>query len=497
MPNEYTPFPFQATGVDWLRSQRTNGYGFTAEPLTGLLGDEMGLGKTAQALLALKPEVIKGKRFLLLVPGATLPQWQRNWDRWILDCEPDEFGADGLYALRGSESSIPKGFSCIASHSMMAKAKFVEACIAANFDGCIIDEAHKFGGRDTKRIKHLWVLRNLSKSKFQSARIALTGTPTRNYAGEIYNLLHFIAPHQFRNTEAFDRKYLTFDGKSLWNVAQFHADIKPFYLRRTVAEVQKDLPKHRITKLYTDITDPYIKMLYNKEVDALENFMERGSMLSTETSDGPQSLLGYLVKLRHLTGIAKAKEPSIIEPISDYLVAASQRVETTNDSANEVNGNKVAIGLIHRLVADRLEKSLINEIPDLKIQRLQGGMTPTEKDNSIKSFIAEPAPCAMLCNMEAGGAGIDGLQTVCSRSYVFERMWNGADEEQFEKRISRTGQKWNTETVYTIASGTIDEFFDDMVEQKRKITGNVHDEDWELNGKAMRDLAQRIVMGRL
>jgi SNF2 family DNA or RNA helicase len=228
---------------------------------------------------------------------------------------------------------------------------------------------------------------NLSKSTWDT-RIVLTGTPVRNYADEVYNLLHFVAPQvpYFRNFESFSGRYLTRDWKALWNPGQFHLDIKPFYLRRTVAEVQKDLPKHRITKLYTEITDPYIKQLYNKELDALDNFMTNGRKMCIGDEDsGPQSLLGYLIKLRHWTGIAKAKEPAIIEPIADYLLADDQRFIPNNGSEPKV-GNKVAIGLIHHFVADRLTKSLLNLVPMLNLYHIRGGQSPIEKFQQIEAF---------------------------------------------------------------------------------------------------------------
>lgn len=504
--NNYTPFPFQAEAARWLSERRDNKLGFTADPLCGIVGDEMGLGKTATTLLALKPRIAEGARIGFCVPGATLIQWQRNWDRWILDMEPDEFGCDGLFALRGIAAAIPRNVSVVFSHQLMAKHDFVKSLIEANLDGLVIDEGHKFGGRDTRRIKHLWALRNLTKSHLSTARIVLTGTPVRNYADEIYNLLHFVAPEvpPFRNFESFSHKYLSWDHKRLYNPRQFHDDVKPFYIRREVSEVQKDLPSARRTKVFTEITDAFIRAAYNKEVDALSNFMDKGHMLSSGDDDGPKSLLGYLVKLRHITGIAKAKEPTIIDDMADYLLAENTRGETEEIVDADGNretvrriGNKVAIGLIHKFVADRLGLSLTKAVPGLNVFRVQGGMSSFEKDASVAAFQSCATPAVILMNMEAGGAGIDGLQNVCSKSYVFERMWNGADELQFEKRISRTGQLFKTNNAYTIASGTIDEFFDELVEVKRDIAGATSDENWERDDKFVKSLAEKIVMHRM
>lgn len=520
MPNNYTPFHFQAEAASWLSRARDNGKGFRALPLHGIIGDEMGLGKTATTLLALRDSIKRGARFGFCVPGATVIQWQRNWDRWILDMEPDEFACDGLFALRGSNGPIPPGYNVVFSHQLMAKHDFVKSLVEANLDGLIIDEAHKFGGRDTRRINHLWALCNLTPSKLSTARICLTGTPVRNYADEMYNLLHFVAEPSAGGTASSDSgyvmrpllrfadfasKYLSYDQKRLYNPRQFHDDIRPFYIRREVREVQKDLPAARRSKVFTEITDAFIRKTYNKELDALSNFMSKGSMLAkNEDDDGPQSLLGFLIRLRHITGIAKAKEPAIIDDMAEYLLSESQRneVETisTADGESEVvprTGNKIAIGLIHKFVADRLELSLTKAVPGLKIFRVQGGTTATEKDFAVQSFRQCTAPAVILMNMEAGGAGIDGLQDVCSKSYVFERMWNGADELQFEKRIHRTGQLFKVDNAYTIAIGTVDEFFDELVEMKRDISGETSDENWEVDGKFMRDLAEKVVMSRL
>lgn len=472
MPNDYTLWDFQARSVAWLRSARDNGYGYACPSNVGLIGHEMGLGKTAIGLDAIKPLVQRGKKFIILAPGATIIQWQKNWDRWILDLEPDEFGMDGLFALRGSKTPIPPGVSVILSHTLLAKHEVVVKLIEANFDGILIDEIHKFGAEGTKRIKHLNALMNLTESKFETCRIGLSGTPVRNYAKEIYNIAHFLAPATFRNKEDFSRKYLTWDRKALWNPHQFHSDFAPFYLRYMTSEVMSGLPEIRRTKLYTEITDPFIRASYNKQVDLMSNYMNNAHKVDAF------SLLGYLVKLRHITGIAKAKEPSIMEPMREYLA----------------EGRKAVLGIHHHFVADRLQKSL-REFPCTLIR---GGMNDFEKENAKNSFIAAPAPAYCLLSIKAAGEGIDGLQySGATKAYVFERQWNGRDEEQFEKRIHRPGQKEKCHIEYTIATGTVDEFYDDMVEYKRRITTQVEDADYESNPAFLKQLAEKVINNRL
>lgn len=515
MPNDYNLWQFQAEGVAWLQSARDNGYGFSCPPNTGFLADEMGLGKTAQALSTIHSLIAQGKKILILVPGATIIQWQKNYDRWILDNEPDEFACDSLYALRTSKTKIPVGRTCICSHSIIAQHDFIEKLVNAKFDGIVIDEAHKFGATGTKRIKNLFALINLTEGHFEAARILLSGTPVRNYAKEIYNLAHILDPKKFRSREDFNRKYLTFDGKALYNPQQFHDDFAPYYLRRMAAQVQPDLPSIRRTKLYTEVSDPFLAKAYNKELDVMENFMNNGNRVDAF------SLLGYLQRLRHITGMAKAAEPAIIEPIMEYLTEGEQK-------------NKIVLGIHHHIVATRLRNSELGrckcghkrmahfeildegkEIPRAKclapncdcdhtryesaipIFMIRGGMTDTEKEQVKQAFIASAPPSILLLSIKAAGEGIDGLQFAASKVVVFERQWNGADELQFEKRIHRSGQTKSCEAEYTIAQGTVDEFFDALIEEKREITTQVEDVNWETNPVFMKQLAERVIASRL
>jgi SNF2 family DNA or RNA helicase len=437
----------------------------------------MGLGKTASALSVVSDLIKSGKKILFIVPGATIIQWQKQFERWINDNEPDEFGMTSLIALRGSNAILPKGMCCVMSYALIAKKKLLEKLIAANFDGIVIDEIHKFGGEHTHRIKNLWALINLTPSKFADCRIGLTGTPVRNYAKEVINLAKFVEFPPARVTEDFNRKYLTWDRKALYNPTQFHNDFQPFYLRRVVSEVQKDLPEIRRTKLYTEVTNPLLANLYNNQLDLISNLYEHGGQV------GSFSILGYLIKLRHLTGIIKAMEPAIIEPIKEYL-AGENGAETQR---------KAVIGIHHRAVTLRLKRS----IPEFPHFLIRGGMDGAAKERVKNDFIAYKGGALCQLSIKAAGEGIDGLQFATNKAYIFERQWNGQDELQFIKRIHRTGQINACHIETTIALGTIDEFFDDMCEEKLRYTTQVEDSNWENSPVFLKKLMEKVIASRL
>jgi SNF2 family DNA or RNA helicase len=69
----------------------------------------------------------------------------------------------------------------------------------------------------------------------------------------------------------------------------------------------------------------------------------------------------------------------------------------------------------------------------------------------------------------AMGEGVDRLQEVSNDCILAERQWNPANEEQAESRLVRIGQKKGfVNATYPIASGTIDEYFTEIVEAKRR-----------------------------
>lgn len=480
-PQTTVPFPFQIDGINWLRSFRDNGNGFVCEENVGLIGDEMTLGKTATALNTVRFLLESGLKGLFVVPGATIIQWQKQFDRWVLDNEPDEFGADSLYAVRSTKGIIPQDASCILSHSLIAREAMIEKLANANFDFIVIDEIHKFGASGTKRIKNLWNLINLSESKFAKGRIGLSGTPVRNYAKEIYNIAHFLNPTKFRNREGFggfEQTYLTYDKKALRQPDKFHQDFKPFMIRRTIKEVLPQMPEIRRTKLYTEITDPFVTKAYNKELDLMSNFMNSAHKVDAF------SLLGFLIKLRHITGIAKAKEPAIIEPIKDYL-AGENGPETQR---------KAVFGIHHHFVTQRLRKS----IPEYKHYLIRGGMNDFEKEREKIAFIEHKGGAILQLSTKAAGEGIDGLQySGATKMYVFEPQWNMQDILQLEKRIHRIGQRGMCHIEYTIAVGTVDEFFWDLSEEKQCYTTQVEDCNWISNPAFLRKLAERVISNRL
>ena len=97
----------------------------------------------------------------------------------------------------------------------------------------------------------------------------------------------------------------------------------------------------------------------------------------------------------------------------------------------------------------------------------------------------------------AMGEGVDRLQEVCNDCIIAERQWNPANEEQAESRLIRIGQKkYFVNATYPIATDTIDEYFTDIIELKRrsmKETLDGKEASWE-EGSLMIALYEAILL---
>jgi SNF2 family DNA or RNA helicase len=120
------------------------------------------------------------------------------------------------------------------------------------------------------------------------------------------------------------------------------------------------------------------------------------------------------------------------------------------------------------------------------------GLGSTERAQLCRDFEFGKSR-VMVASTLAAGEGLN-LQ-FCSDAIMLERQWNPANEEQAEARFHRFGQKNPVTVTYVLASETIDEYFTELVEQKRAIVASTLDNKeiaWDSNS-LMRDLATILV----
>jgi SNF2 family DNA or RNA helicase len=186
-----------------------------------------------------------------------------------------------------------------------------------------------------------------------------------------------------------------------------------------------------------------------------------------------------MAKLRHIVGVSKV--PDCVEFASEFLIS------------NE--GEKLVIFTEHTDVADLVKLKLNKWLVDgayAECLHLHSGLSSEGRQNLIEEF-KRPENRIMIAATKAAGEGLN-LQ-FCSNAVLLERQWNPANEEQAEDRFHRFGQKNAVSIYYMIESGTIDEYFSELVEQKRAIVSQALDKkeiQWE-QSSLIKELAELLV----
>jgi SWI/SNF-related matrix-associated actin-dependent regulator of chromatin subfamily A-like protein 1 len=416
-----------------------------------LIADEMGLGKTPQAIVSLKSCESKLLPTIIIVKGATQFQWVSEIIRWSFP----EFG--DVMPITKREQIIP-GFKCyVISMDLLsererkvkskkdAKQKTVlELLVALRPKAVILDEVQSFKDAGSSRTGAL--IKLLQETQVEHI-IQLSGTPIKNYASEYFVPLNILAPAHFNSLSHFKFQWLSQDSHGKYTHIKPHLEQRfkevtsRWIIRRESKDVQKDLPELRINYQLVEIDDPVLKSSYNFQLGLFNNWLQNKAQVDSA------GILGWLAKLRAITGQAKCKHA--VEFVSDFI---------------ESNSNDlISVGIHHNAVRDTLK--YVFKAKGFDPLSLSGEDSNEDKWKIASAFNAGKSRI-LIINMIAGGVGLN-LQG-CNNFLALERAWNGADEDQFHKRFHRHGQKKRVWGTYIMAKGTIDEFYHDMVFVKRK-----------------------------
>ena len=200
---------YQVHGVNWmLKNWYSRG---------GILADEMGLGKTCPSYFVLEHlravEQIRGP-FLIVVPLSTIGHWKREIASWTdMNCcvYYDQGGGQaGRDIIRKYEWRYESGVSLRNSRTV---SKFnillttyetivtdLDYLATFTYQCMIVDEGHRLKNHKSK-LSQLLRFPNIRADY----RLLLTGTPIQNNLKELWALLNFVHPGNFRSVDDFWR----------------------------------------------------------------------------------------------------------------------------------------------------------------------------------------------------------------------------------------------------------------------------------------------------
>ncbi len=434
--------PYQRQGVNWLWLLHQLGMG-------GCLADDMGLGKTLQviALLLAIRQSGPAKPALIVVPASLLGNWRAELERFAPTLRVS-------YAHPSQENGEPvtPADAVLTTYGMLGRRPEISG---AEWGLVVIDEAQAIknaGARQTRAVKALRSER----------RLALTGTPVENSAGDLWSLFDFLNPGLLGSASDFQTMIRTARERSEGEgFAALRRAVSPFILRRlkTDPTVAPDLPDKTEVRAACPLTKSQAS-LYRKSVRQLAQDLRDPDRSGIARSG---LVLSYLMRFKQI-----CNHPALWSGTGAFRAEESGKFGRLRTIADQVaaRGEKMLVFTQFREMTGPLADDLREAFGRAGLV-LHGGTPVGKRQRLVERFQAPTGAPFFVISLKAGGTGLN--LTAASHVVHFDRWWNPAVEDQATDRAFRLGQKRNVMVHKFVCPGTIEEKIDRLIGEKRAL----------------------------
>jgi len=482
LTSDVEPYDFQVCGARFLTAAGS-----------ALLNDDMGVGKTMQALAALGPEALPA---LVICPNSVKRSWERHADRYHRYATPYvvtggaagrrkiiEQAAGDPFALVIINIEAVRLLSRLAPYGSMRLARCRECdprhgdeTLTATrcevhrkelngfgFKTVILDEAHRIKEPKSKQTRAVWAV---GHDPAVVTRWALTGTAIANHVGDLWSIMHFVAPDEYPNRSKYVDRYAlqswnAFGGLDIIGINpqtrdEFFKILDTRYRRTPKALVLSQLPAKVRSTRWVEMT-PKQRKAYDELDSRLTTLMADGTPLTVadnlvkntrmlqlassyadvewvetpETTDKDRCECRRLGWAEHAVG-CRRRWRCVVTPTEP-----SPKLDAMEEIIDESGGKPLVVAAQHAkllaLAQRRLDK--------LKIPygRIVGDVSEYDRQVALDRF-RSGALQVMLITIDAGGEGVDGLQH-SDTLVVLQRSWKMLANVQLEARIDRIGSE--------------------------------------------------------
>jgi len=424
---------YQVDSLNWFETLDYLGFG-------GILADEMGLGKTIQTIAFLLNK--KNKKTLIVTPTSLIHNWKSEFEKFA-----PSLSVGISHGLKKDRLSIIKNindFNVILT-TYGSLRNDIEEYEKLEFDYCIIDEAQNIKNPLASSTDAVKAIR-------ASNKFALTGTPIENNLMELWSIFDFIMPGYLYSLTKFNAIFIK-DVSQLENLKKM---IKPFILRRTKAQVIKELPPKIEKEFYVEMGKTQ-RNTYGIYVEEIKRRLEEKKDVKNKIT-----IFSYLTKLRQL-----CLDPSII--VEGYK-GKSAKTDTCLEIIKDYieKDNKILVfsqfTSVLKNIGKKLNKNKIN------FYYLDGSTPAKDRITLVDSFNNNEEIKVFLISLKAGGTGLN--LTSANTVIHFDPWWNPSVQNQASDRAHRIGQKQVVEVIKLISKGTIEEKIMELQQKKSEL---IHD----------------------
>lgn len=418
-----------------LLPYQLDGVAFAAKAGRAILADDMGLGKTIQGIGVaefLRREA--GIRKVLVVCPATLKS------QWRLEVE--RFSDLSVQLVLGPAAHRPAQYSSNCFFTVCNYEQVLRDYLSiemVEWDLIILDEGQRIKNWEAKTSR-------IIKSLHSPFALVLSGTPLENRLEELFSIVEFIDDRRLGPAYRFLHTHRIVDesGKvtGYRSLNQLREKLAPIMLRRTRAEVMKELPPRTTEIVRIPPTDEQVELhrshlrivssitrkSYINEMDLLR--LQKALLMCRMTANSTflvdKQLPGYSSKLDK------------IEAMLEDLAAEEDR--------------RIVMFSEWTTMLDLVEPLL--RTTGLEFVRLDGKVPQKKRQALIAKFREDPK-CKVFLTTNAGSTGIN-LQAANTVINI-DLPWNPALLEQRIARAHRMGQKRPVQVFLLVTEETMEE----------------------------------------
>lgn len=493
------------------RTYQQVGAKFIAHQRSVLIADEPGLGKTLEAIAGLVEADCWRGLILIAAPLTSLRTvWERELGKWA----PDAHVVIGVPARQDSaahrihlQSEFIEHYAenPLQPHVMVVNPEMLRESKSENFtlfravewQGIVVDESHKYlaGIQSARNYTQMGKgLIDLQLAK-DGVKIALSGTPMRGKAHQLWGTLHWLRPKEYSAAWRWYERYFyintgymgskTVSNLISWRQDEFYKSLDDVMLRRTKAEVVKELPAKQRIDVMVDMTETQEKMYKAMAADAATELLALDGDFGDDDA-GSISAIGILAVFTRLKQFADcAWRGANIEgmiPTAKMHPDHSGKTQVIEDMLIErgiagpederYGDHKIVIASQFTQVIDSLEEYL--KSINVECFKITGSVREADRVANTDAFQAQGGPRVMLMNTKAGGVSIT-LDAYCDELIIIDETWTPDDQEQLEDRIHRVSRIHQVTIYRLITKDSIDQMIQERTMSKDVVQKEILD----------------------
>jgi len=442
---------YQKDGVAWLQIVSQGGLG-------GILADDMGLGKTVEVLAHILIDKQAGRLkhpVLVVCPTSVLPNWSAEIKRFCPTLRAISFAGLGRMALM---DQLKQADIVLTTYGSLLRD--IETLAAHDWHGIILDEAHAIKNPQAK-------VAECVKKISANYRFCLTGTPVENHLGELWSEFDFILPGMLGDKTRFAkliRKPIEKGGDEQLRKA-LASRIRPFILRRTKAEVLKELPDKTVIIKRVELSNKQLALYETIRLSCQDRL--QAEIAKKGFNRVQIEILDALLKLRQV-----CCHPRLVNLPSAKGIEESAKLETLLEMIEQLSleGRKILLFSQFTSMLDLVAEQLQSR--SIKFVQLRGDTR--DRVTPVEEFKTGADIPVFLLSLKAGGVGLN--LTAADTVIHYDPWWNPAAEDQATDRAYRIGQDKNVFVYKLIANGTLEDRMLLLQERKRALAASIYDE---------------------